>query len=201
VTEYVYRTPDGELVHLGRVRAIRAEDGRQASRGTVLAPSWTDADRAEFNVFPLKRAVIPRNQRVIERTLALENGEAIERVTLEDVIVARHDVNRERERRIAAGAPVALSTGKTFTVQTREGRDFRNVQALVTLAQIRAANGVDDTVTFRDADNVDRTLTPGEVVEMGLQVTAHVDAHYKAAWRLKDRDPIPKDFDADEHWP
>jgi len=114
--------------------------------------------------------------------------------------VSRQEVGAERDRRIALGCPVNLSTGKSFTMQTRPG-DIQNIQALVTLAQVRQAQGDTTAITFRDAGNEDQSLTPAEMIEAGMLAFAHVDAHYKAAWTLKDTDPIPADYDADAHWP
>jgi hypothetical protein len=108
----------------------------------------------------------------------------------------RARVDAERDRRIAEGVAVSLSTGKTFTMQTRPG-DIQSIQALVTVAQVQWAR----QITFRDTDNNDQEMTPDEMIEAGMAAFAHVDAHYKAGWALKDTDPIPADYADDAHWP
>ena len=91
--------------------------------------------------------------------------------------------------------------GKTFTVQTRDGRDFRNINGLGAVGLARQMSG-DETVTkFRDADNVDQSLKPAELIEMGLKIAGAVDAIYKARWALKAMKPIPSDFAANSYWP
>ena len=70
------------------MRTIKAPDGRQASRATILNPSWTDEERAQYSVYPIQRAIVPDGKRVVSKSYVLENGVAVERVELEDVPVA-----------------------------------------------------------------------------------------------------------------
>lgn len=113
----------------------------------------------------------------------------------------RDDVSLERDRRIASGHTIVLSDARTFTVQTRNEADFRNINGLVlkdTLLQMQS-----DTTTeiiFRDADNVDQTLTAPFMIELGNLVAAAVDNLYKKSWTLKDADPIPSDYTDDSYW-
>lgn len=112
------------------------------------------------------------------------------------------DIDRERERRIALGVTVSLSTGKSFTVQTRDERDWRNVNGLGTAGLALQVAGDTTTLTpFRDAANVEQQLTPAELVEMGLKVMQHAKAIYTASWALKAMSPIPSDYADDSYWP
>ncbi|MGN7770784.1 DUF4376 domain-containing protein [Phyllobacterium sp. 22552] len=105
-------------------------------------------------------------------------------------------INAERQRRIESGKVISgvLVTGRD--------NDARNLQALLSVAQIRMAGGDTETVTvFRDGNNVDHELTPPQVVNVFLQSTAFVSEVYAASWKLKVLDPIPADFADDNHWP
>lgn len=122
------------------------------------------------------------------------------RKAVESVPVSKSDVEEERDRRISAGHMVALSTGKVFKVQTRDARDWRNVNGLGAVGLAKKASGDTTTTTFRDADNQEHDLSPTELIEMGLQIAAKVDAIYNASWVLKDQTPIPANFKDDKYW-
>ena len=109
-------------------------------------------------------------------------------------------VNAERDRRIALGAHVSVG-GQSFTIDTRDERDFRNIQGRVTAAQLALSLGQGTTFQFRDASDVTRLLSAAEIIEMGLQAMAHVEAHYAASWVLKDMASPPADVTADQFWP
>lgn len=120
--------------------------------------------------------------------------------TMEPLITAAL-VTAERDRRTRLGHTVSLSSGKTFTVQTRDEVDFRNISGLGTVGIVRQSAGNTTAIVFRDADDVDQTLTPAEAIEMAMKVAGKVDAIYKASWALKDMPAIPADFADDQHWP
>jgi hypothetical protein len=105
------------------------------------------------------------------------------------------EINRERNRRIAAG--------KVFDGIHVTGRDedARNLTNLALGAQMRMATGDTTTVIlFRDGDNVDHELTPAEVLSLWQQSAAYVSALYAASWVLKAMEPIPADIAADQYW-
>lgn len=118
---------------------------------------------------------------------------------LDAPLVMSEDVSAERDRRIALGAVVTIG-GVTFTVQTRDEIDFRNINGLVSKGILLTMTSDPSTVTFRDADNVDHVLSGAGLVSMGSQIAAHVDALYKASWALKALSPIPLDYTADSYW-
>lgn len=109
-------------------------------------------------------------------------------------------IDIERDRRIALGVTVALSSGVTFGVQTRDDVDFRNVTGLSSAALAYTALGQTPMIVFRDAANVDHNLTPALVLEMGLKVIGAVQALYAKSWALKALSPIPADYASDGHW-
>lgn len=105
-------------------------------------------------------------------------------------------VNAERRRRIEAGK---IIDGMKITGREE---DARNLQALFSVAQLRIAGGDTNTTTlFRDGNNVDHDLTPGQIANLFLQSSAFVSDVYAASWALKALDPIPSDFADDGNWP
>lgn len=143
------------------------------------------------------------------------NGEKQEISTLGDIVpdgasltapepepetTTRADVNEERDRRIAFGRVVTLTSGKVVPIQGRP-QDQTNLLGLVTLAQMRKQTNDTTPTTFRDRDNVDHSLTPGEVIELWTRGVAYFEQVMQAAWALKDSDPIPTDYRDDTHWP
>lgn len=111
------------------------------------------------------------------------------------------DVSSERDRRIALGSTITISDNRTFTVQTRNETDFRNLNGLVSKAIVMTMMGDSGTLVFRDADNTDQTLTAAQMIEVGSLVAAKVDAIYKASWTIKGLDPIPSDYADNARWP
>lgn len=95
------------------------------------------------------------------------------------------DVNRTRDEMIARGAPITIGES-SLTAQTRDERDFRNITGLVTAAILAQAAGSSATMPFRDADDAVWDLAPAEVILLGTQAMAWVQAHYQAAWAHKD---------------
>jgi len=117
----------------------------------------------------------------------------------EELAGRREDVNAERDRRIDLPKTVSLKGGKTFTVDmARGGRE--NISDLGITAVARQLAGDQTVVSFRDADNIDRDLSPAEIIEMGLVVAAQVQAIHLKARAIKALDPIPADFRDDRRW-
>ena len=112
----------------------------------------------------------------------------------------RADVNEERDRRIALGCVVTLSTGKVIPIQGRP-QDQTNLLGLVTLAQMRVQTDSTTPTTFRDRDNNDHSLTPAEIIELWQHGVAYFELVMQAAWALKDADPTLDDYHDDMHWP
>jgi len=111
------------------------------------------------------------------------------------------DIDRERDRRIAAGFTADLGEGLSVPVDTRHERDFRNLNGLGTASLARLVASDPTTFTFRGADNDDRVLTPLQMNALAMQAMGHVSAHYAAAWAIKAEEPLPADYASDERWP
>lgn len=110
-------------------------------------------------------------------------------------------VNAERERRIAAGALIAVPGVGAIPVTGRE-EDQRNLQGLAIGAQLRVQVGDTSTVVpFRDGVNQMHYLTPPQVLDLWKGAASYVSAVYQSSWTIKALDPIPPDFRDDFYWP
>lgn len=109
-------------------------------------------------------------------------------------------VDAERDRRIALGFTVTMSDNSSFPVQTRDETDFRNITGLSTAALALLGQGSTATMVFRDAVNVNHTLTLADVISLGLQVAAGMEAIYTKSWALKALTTIPIDYADDKFW-
>lgn len=114
---------------------------------------------------------------------------------------AARAVSAERDRRIALGHIVTLSSYGDIPVQGRP-QDQINLLALKDTARDMVDAGVTEPVIpFRDGDNVHHLLTPAQMIEIADQGKRAASAIYAAAWALKAYAPIPEDFADDHHWP
>lgn len=108
------------------------------------------------------------------------------------------DVDNERERRIGLPLTVTLSVGSISI--NMDDKSQRNLQGLASVGQYLVGTGSSQTTTFRDYNNADHDLTPTDLVSMGLQVAARIQAVYDKSWALKEMDPIPADYADDSYW-
>jgi len=108
-------------------------------------------------------------------------------------------VHGERERRIALPLAVTLAVG-TIEINM-DAPSQRNIQGLASVGQYLAVANPSQTTNFRAYDNNTYSLTPADLVGMGLQVAARIQACYAAEWALKAMSPIPSDFTDDQYWP
>jgi hypothetical protein len=111
-------------------------------------------------------------------------------------------VNRERARRLEAGAVLAVPGVGRLAMQGRE-EDRINLIALAQAAQMHLAAGAPDApMLFRDAANAVHLLTPAQMLAVYAAGTWWAQSVYLAAWSLKDRPGgPPPDFADDAHWP
>lgn len=110
-------------------------------------------------------------------------------------------VNAERARRILGGVVVMVPDHGAVALGGSDV-DMRNLQGLAFAAQLRIAQGQGGTLTtFRDNDNVDHQLTQPQVLALWSAGAEYISDVFKASWALKDQDPIPADFAADQFWP
>lgn len=111
-------------------------------------------------------------------------------------------VDEERDRRIQVGTTFAVAGYGDIRV-AGDSTTTRNLQGLVTAAQIRVGAGDVTTLTpYRDEDNIIHQLTPLQMIDLWSQAAAFVSALFQSAWTLKD-DPagIPSNFTDGVYWP
>lgn len=111
------------------------------------------------------------------------------------------EVTRYAEQLIEQGTNVTVSGGTAPIYARGTLKDTRNLQGLVTSAQLRITASDTTTIDFRDGNNVTHTLSPAQVVEMWEASAAFVQAVYAASWSIKADNPIPQNFEADPRWP
>lgn len=81
---------------------------------------------------------------------------------------------------------IPISETLQIPVQTRDQVDLINVLGVVLTALMLSSKGITDPViNFRDAVDVNHTLTPEETINMGLAVQSHIGSVYQASWTIK----------------
>lgn len=108
-------------------------------------------------------------------------------------------VDAERERRIGFPLAVAVPSGASFQINM-DPASQRNIQGLSTVGMILKEQAPTQTTSFRDFANVTHDLLPDDLIAMGLQAAARIEAVYQKSWALKAMDPIPGDYSDDAYW-
>lgn len=94
-------------------------------------------------------------------------------------------INRARSRRLAAGTVLEVDD-MAIAVSAADR---------LTLMELRLAGG--DAI-FRDAANVEHTLSPGQIARLWTAFRAWHERVYRASWRLKDS--ADEDIEKEESW-
>lgn len=140
---------------------------------------------------------------MIIKQLTSRNGKSvIEEVEVPDLVITSPMVNEERDKRLALGTSINVE-GHPTPVRIEGGdKDIRNLQGLALGAQMRMTMGNPDALTtYRDADNLEHTLTQGQIADLFVKAMTHVEEVYKASWRVKGNPKVPHDFRNPKHWP
>ncbi|MEM7445061.1 MAG: hypothetical protein AAF414_17200 [Pseudomonadota bacterium] len=93
-------------------------------------------------------------------------------------------VNLQRDRIVAAGAPVDLGD-TTLTLDLRDVQDFRNIQALYSRALTAKVEGETRQIRVRDSSDQEHLISVDEMIALGKAVVDGVDAIYQASWAVK----------------
>lgn len=115
-------------------------------------------------------------------------------------------VNAERDRRIAFGHTFAVTGYGDIPLQGRL-QDQINLQARLIAAQgYKAADVTAPVLILRDAENVNHTLTPDQMIELVMAGMAWIEETMMVSWAMKDGTTpfeagIPADFTDDAYWP
>lgn len=116
------------------------------------------------------------------------------------------EVNAVRDEKIAMGIPYAFPDGPG-TIQTRDLTDARNIQTTIIAALILQASGeTRQVMVFRDMEDISHSMTPADMLKMGVYVAQYGQAIYSASWTVKDRAKTMtaeeiKTFDVSANWP
>ena len=113
------------------------------------------------------------------------NGQLSESV--EDFkVVRQREINDQLTDRLGRGLEWTVN-GTTFTVQTRQ-QDKPNLLGLYLKAnKLITVDGTPDaTLSFRDGENVTRSLTATQMIELTEAALAFIEAQMAQAWSLKD---------------
>lgn len=110
------------------------------------------------------------------------------------------EVDVERERRTGLPLTVVLtSPDRTFAINM-DDTALRNMNGLATGALLQKMVGDTTPTPFITNANDQVSLSPDDMISLGLQVQARITAITFAGRALKDTDPIPADYTADSHW-
>lgn len=144
------------------------------------------------------------------------NGERVEMSAAEEQVLRDEwdsaqvptsaDVNRERDRRLAAGVTVTVTGYGDIPVQGGPGDQINMIALGDTAKDLIDAGVTAAVVPFRDAANTMHDLTPEQVAEMVRKGKEAASAIYAVSWAMKDgtgdfTGGIPADYTADTHWP
>lgn len=122
-------------------------------------------------------------------------------------VIGAPDVDRERVRRLHAGTSFAVTGIASPIPLTGKDFDMSIYIALMLRANAFKSSGVTEAVlTVRDGDNVNRLLTPDEMLELIGAAMGWVEDVMKVSWAMKDgtgdfTGGIPLDFTDDSYWP
>lgn len=121
---------------------------------------------------------------VVSRFTSDADGAAYLSKLLADRRAALHDsVAAKRQSVQEAGCAFRFPDGLTGTIQTRTALDLGNITGQALAALILQSQAVAGPVlSFRDEQNVTHTMTPAQMVQMGMASSAFVSATYAAKW-------------------
>ncbi|WP_029458268.1 hypothetical protein [Solidesulfovibrio alcoholivorans] len=103
---------------------------------------------------------------------------------LKDAACSR--IEAKRQEREKTDIWINWPDGTKSIIQTRDERDWRNINGVASRGLFRLTQGLTEEDWFRDADNADHALLPPQAVDMGAQAAAGVSALAKTAQTAKD---------------
>lgn len=112
----------------------------------------------------------------------------------------RQAVNTERDRRVSQGMIYTTNSGVQIPVDTRDERDFRNLQGLASECLVRRMGNQNIGFDFTGADNQSYQLSRDEMLSLCRSAMARTDTIYKKARALKALPEIPEDYASDTYW-
>ena len=146
---------------------------------------------------------IPKSHRFYQDVLtevAAGTAEIVEPV-VDLATLKRNACNRietKRQDLERAGVTISWPDSTKSTIQTRDDRDWRNINGVASRGLARITQADTTTDWFRDADNIDHVLTPTQALDMGQQAAAAISKLAKVAQATKDAINAPTVTTADQ---
>lgn len=134
--------------------------------------------------------------REVEYLGSLPLEAATEAVLEAEKVAACARIESTRQHLEQTAVHINWPDGARSLIQTRDDRDWRNINGVASRGLARLTQGSTDEDWFRDADNVDHVLTPTQALDLGYQASAAVSAIAKAAQAGKDAVRVAGSFDA-----
>lgn len=99
--------------------------------------------------------------------------------------IVKDMIGKKRVTVEASGFSHTFSDG-SGTVQTRDQIDIRNINGMVTVAMIANSQGETRAIfSFRDMENVTHSMTPTEVINLGIATNTFIGNTYIKSWSKK----------------
>ncbi|PWE57669.1 hypothetical protein DEM27_00195 [Metarhizobium album] len=111
------------------------------------------------------------------------------------------DINAEHDRRAATGRVFAVAGYGDVALEGSAGTQMVLLALKDTARDMVAVGYSEPVLMFTDRDNIDRHLTPEQVIELVDAGKIYMQALHAAKRSLKAMDPIPADFADDQWWP
>lgn len=102
-------------------------------------------------------------------------------------------IDQERDRRVIQSEAFEIN-GKTLVMDGRPNT-LATLNTMATLASI-----TNESIEYRDSNNVHHHLEAIEIIELFTQVTRFNNALARAAWHLKSLNELPEDYQDDKWW-
>lgn len=113
--------------------------------------------------------------------------------------ILKTEINNYKLYLETLGAPILFPDGPG-TIQTRDEKDFRNINGQATFANILKVNGeTSKCLWFIDQNNVKHNLTPQEMIDVAIQVQIFVANIADKARLLKDSIDNLSDMELDSY--
>jgi len=134
---------------------------------------------------------------------SLVDGQIIKERQVVQIDINRGDVNNERDRRLNKKYSVIING--TPVVVNMDNNSLNNLSNLATQGLIFIVRGdLVRTTTYRDANNVNHSLTADNLCDLFAAVNLQIQSLYEAAWLIKDDVELPanlKLLKQDPRWP
>jgi len=204
----IVREHEGTIARVDGNPVIVSVGGqRKAPLQTILAPNWTEYDRAAFGIYIAEPFVAPEGQVATGPEYFVRDGVVVWQMfdVMDQPPPSAEMINAERDRRVESGFYF-----NDVLFQSRV-EDQKRINGAGTLAAIAVMNGAqpgefrwhggDNDFAWISADNQLVLMDAFNVIEFGQAAARWESAHVFAARLLKDMAEPPQDYTNDQYWP